>query len=562
MFESGHHSNIFDKDLGKPKHDKEIKAKKDKLTKIQEAIDELKKEKAEFEKAINDGNKKLISQETQLKIIKDGMEGQEKVDKDREYTLEKLTKEQEILEKELKENTEERKERNSKLTGLQKELDKVESKAFEKFCSKLKISDISEYEGVNIKIFEENSRQKQSLQDDLNKIKFQIDQLGIEQTADANKMLEDEQNDIQSKLEEAESQRKEIEENIKQERDRFEIIEREFNATRDTIEREERSLEKDQTDLELTKKKIQDLEKMFNEAKHKLKAVFMKFLKNLVMRGTMTDKKAGKMYEKVDLEATVVKLNKQIIEVEYDVDENLKLDVETASENSIKAKMNELNKALQQKEKIIEDYERVAMLAPECKKELGLLKKKITELREKNEEEEEGGKESSERLMELRQMRGEALSDLISVLDDRLSPIYQFMTKKSEIMFGTSTLMVENKKTPFNGTINFIANPPGKRNVYDIQQLSSGEKTMAVLSFIFTLIKYCGLPFVIFDEADAHLDDSHIEKIIEYIKTKLNKQCIFVSHKMKTMEASDSLVGITNQAKNKTSAAFSYDFKD
>jgi len=219
---------------------------------------------------------------------------------------------------------------------------------------------------------------------------------------EANKILQEELSNIQSKLEDDEKQKEGIEADINKERLNFENIERDFHDTRKNIDKEERSLEKDQSDLEMTKKKIQDLEKMFNEAKHKLKAVFLKFLKNLVLRGTLTDKKAGKMFEKVDLESSVLKLNKQIVEVDYEVDENLKIEVSTATENAIKNKMNELNKALQQKEKIIEDYERVSMLAPECKKELGLLKEKIIELREKNDEEEEGGKESSERLIELK----------------------------------------------------------------------------------------------------------------------------------------------------------------
>ena len=57
--------------------------------------------------------------------------------------------------------------------------------------------------------------------------------------------------------------------------------------------------------------------------------------------------------------------------------------------------------------------------------------------------------------------------------------------------------MIEDKNAPFNGSINFIPNPPGKRSIYDIQQLSSGEKTIAVLSFVFALMKSWDLPFLI-----------------------------------------------------------------
>mmetsp|Transcript_17644 Transcript_17644/g.15560 ORF Transcript_17644/g.15560 Transcript_17644/m.15560 type:complete len:203 (+) Transcript_17644:367-975(+) len=202
------------------------------------------------------------------------------------------------------------------------------------------------------------------------------------------------------------------------------------------------------------------------------------------------------------------------------------------------------------------------MLAPECKKDIKNLEKKIKKLQKEYENGGEEGKSTGDRLKELKKDRNNRLILLIKTLNNRLGSVYQNLTKKDEYIFGNAHLMVEDNLNPFMGNINFVPNPPGKRSIYDIQQLSSGEKTMAVLSFVFTLVKYQYLPFVVLDEADSHLDDYHIGKIVDFIKTNLKKQCIFVTHKEKTMESSESLVGVTYDTNTKSSISFSLDLRE
>jgi chromosome segregation ATPase len=138
MFESGHHSNIFDKDLGKPKHDKDLKAKKEKLIKVLQNIESIRDKKGKLEESMSLGRKELISRETQIQILKEGFNSQVTVDTDRQFTAGKLEEELKTLQSELTEHFEERKDRNGKLTILQKDLDKVESSYFTDFCKKYK----------------------------------------------------------------------------------------------------------------------------------------------------------------------------------------------------------------------------------------------------------------------------------------------------------------------------------------------------------------------------------------------------------------------------------------
>lgn len=147
----------------------------------------------------------------------------------------------------------------------------------------------------------------------------------------------------------------------------------------------------------------------------------------------------------------------------------------------------------------------------------------------------EEGKSAKDKLNDIETKRTDAINSLLHMLEEKLDSIYMMLTKKDAVIYGRAHLVVEDKIAPFKSTINYVPNPPGKRSVYDIHQLSSGEKSMAVLAFLFTIVKYWNLPFLILDESDAHLDDIHISKITEYICKYLKKQCVFVSHKEKTI---------------------------
>jgi chromosome segregation ATPase len=139
-------------------------------------------------------------------------------------------------------------------------------------------------------------------------------------------------------------------------------------------------------------------------------------------------------------------------------------------------------------------------------------------------------------LKEVREHRQKKLNSLLDMLSVELDKTYQDLTRKGDYVFGRANLFVNDKIEPFNSGIDYIPNPPGKRSIYSIQQLSSGEKTIALLAFQFTLLQHWNLPFMILDEADAHLDEPNIEKVYQYLtrprpSTKPSKQCIFVSHK-------------------------------
>jgi chromosome segregation protein len=95
--------------------------------------------------------------------------------------------------------------------------------------------------------------------------------------------------------------------------------------------------------------------------------------------------------------------------------------------------------------------------------------------------------------------------------------------------------------------IEIIAKPPGKKP-RSIDMLSGGEKTLTAIALLFAIYLVKPSPFCILDEVDAPLDDANLRRFNSLIKEfSKNTQFLIVTHMKITMEAADTLYGITQQ---------------
>jgi len=108
-------------------------------------------------------------------------------------------------------------------------------------------------------------------------------------------------------------------------------------------------------------------------------------------------------------------------------------------------------------------------------------------------------------------------------------------------------LRLEEGADPLEGKIEIIAKPKGKRPT-SIELLSGGEKTLTAIALLFAIYLVKPSPFCILDEIDAPLDDANIDRFSKLIKEfSRNTQFIVVTHNKRTMEAADTLYGVTMQ---------------
>jgi chromosome segregation protein len=106
-------------------------------------------------------------------------------------------------------------------------------------------------------------------------------------------------------------------------------------------------------------------------------------------------------------------------------------------------------------------------------------------------------------------------------------------------------LILTDPQRPLDSDIDIIAKPKGKRPL-SINQLSGGEKTLTATAILFSLYLLKPAPFCIFDEVDAPLDDTNIDKFNNIIrKFSSESQFIIVSHNKRTIASTDVIYGVT-----------------
>jgi chromosome segregation protein len=95
--------------------------------------------------------------------------------------------------------------------------------------------------------------------------------------------------------------------------------------------------------------------------------------------------------------------------------------------------------------------------------------------------------------------------------------------------------------------IDIVASPPGKR-LQNVLLLSGGEKSLTAMALLMAIFHYTPSPFCILDEVDAPLDEPNIERLTRLLKEMSGQtQFIVITHAKRTMEAAQTLYGVTMQ---------------
>jgi chromosome segregation protein len=112
---------------------------------------------------------------------------------------------------------------------------------------------------------------------------------------------------------------------------------------------------------------------------------------------------------------------------------------------------------------------------------------------------------------------------------------------------GTGEMRLADEANAAESGIEIVASPPGKR-LQNVLLLSGGEKALTALALLMAVFKYQPSPFCIFDEVDAPLDESNIQRLTALLKEmSAQTQFIVITHAKRTMEAAEALYGVTMQ---------------
>ncbi len=110
---------------------------------------------------------------------------------------------------------------------------------------------------------------------------------------------------------------------------------------------------------------------------------------------------------------------------------------------------------------------------------------------------------------------------------------------------GEADLILSDEKNLLESGVDIVAMPPGKKLQY-LSLMSGGEKALTALALLFALINYRPSPFLMFDEVDAPLDESNVDRFVNYVQELSDySQVILITHNQMTMKSADVLYGIT-----------------
>lgn len=143
--------------------------------------------------------------------------------------------------------------------------------------------------------------------------------------------------------------------------------------------------------------------------------------------------------------------------------------------------------------------------------------------------------------------------EMTSIMKKQFLEQFKLINESFGIVFkdlfdgGRADLILVDKENILESGIDIEVQPPGKK-LQNMMLLSGGERAFTAIALLFSILRLRPTPFCILDEIEAALDDANVYRFAEYIKKFIGEtQFIMVTHRKGTMEASDTLYGVTMQ---------------
>jgi len=145
------------------------------------------------------------------------------------------------------------------------------------------------------------------------------------------------------------------------------------------------------------------------------------------------------------------------------------------------------------------------------------------------------------------------IQDITRVMKKQFIEQFALINRNFNIVFrelfegGHAEVQLTDEENVLESNIDIIVQPPGKK-LQNMLLLSGGERAMVAIALIFGILRMRPAPFYILDEIEASLDEANVYKFADYIRRYTDKaQFIVITHRKGTMEAADTLYGVTMQ---------------
>ena len=145
------------------------------------------------------------------------------------------------------------------------------------------------------------------------------------------------------------------------------------------------------------------------------------------------------------------------------------------------------------------------------------------------------------------------ISEMTSVMKKQFEERFKIINKNFSEVFmelfggGRAELKLTDEENILESGIEIEVQPPGKK-LQNMMLLSGGERAFTAIALLFAILKINPAPFCVLDEIEAALDDVNVYRFAEYLKKfAQNSQFLVITHRKGTMEAANTVYGITMQ---------------
>ena len=143
------------------------------------------------------------------------------------------------------------------------------------------------------------------------------------------------------------------------------------------------------------------------------------------------------------------------------------------------------------------------------------------------------------------------INEMTQVMKEQFSEKFKIINKNFNEVFkelfggGKAELTLEDEENILECGIEITVQPPGKK-LQNMMLLSGGEKAFTAIALLFAILKINPAPFCVLDEIEAALDDVNVFRYADYLKKFTeHTQFLVITHRKGTMEAADSVYGVT-----------------
>ena len=487
--------------------------------------------------------KEIEKLEKEIKNIKSKIQKLEEEKEEYEQSIEGILELSANLEKELQEIDITYATEKQKMISIDENIQKLQNR-----LNKLK------EEQKNLETLKQESiEQKEKIQEETQKITNQNEELSklisefAELNKDDQKYIDDLNFDITnlkisvSSFDESESSIQEIQERINQE----------LNNAKASIENKNNQIEQIKVENENLEKTIQETLNKIEEIKQKVSNSSAE-IEKMKQERTQKSEKLSKQEDEItskfkiieDLKSQLVKLDVKKTKVEEDINTiiNKMWEEYELTPNNVEGYAKPENVALTQK--------RVNNIRTEIR-DLGSVNvdsiDEYKNLKDRYDFMSEQRLDLENTMSKLRKV----ITDMTQIMKEQFREKFKIINKNFGEVFaelfggGKASLNLEDEENILECGIEITVQPPGKK-LQNMMLLSGGEKAFTAIALLFAILKINPAPFCVLDEIEAALDDVNVFRYADYLKKFTeHTQFLVITHRKGTMEAADTVYGVT-----------------